>query len=111
MHDEREGETSLLDIGKDKVTVTAQTYQNYNSALKWWHEFTCVAWDKVGVEWPVSVDRAINNSIASYKRDVGVKKRRGIMVQQEGKMPYNLFGYITICKYFAKMSPVGTRYI
>ncbi len=32
-------ENSVLDIGKNKVTVTAQTYQNYKSALKWLHEF------------------------------------------------------------------------
>lgn len=51
LNDEREGETSLLGIGKNKVTVTAQTYQNYKSELKWWHEFTCVAWNKVGAEW------------------------------------------------------------
>jgi len=100
-------EIQLLGIGKNKVTVTAQTYQNYKSALKWWHEFNCPAWDKVGIEWPADCDRAINNSIASYKRDIGVKKRRGVMVQQEGKRPYNLFGYITICKYFSRMAPVG----
>jgi hypothetical protein len=29
LNDDREDENSMLDIGKNKVTVTAQTYQNY----------------------------------------------------------------------------------
>jgi hypothetical protein len=99
-----------LDPGRNLMTVTPQTYQNYKSALKWWHEFSCVAMDKIASPWPEDVDSAINRAIASYKRDIGVKKRRGIMTQKEGKRPYNLLGYITICKYFAKMAPSGRKY-
>ena len=99
-----------LDIGKNRVTVTAQTYQNYKSALIWWHEFHCPAFDKVGVIWPRDCDSAIGTAIASYKREVGEKKRKGIMRQQEGKNKYNLFGYITICKHFMKMRPVSKKY-
>ncbi len=94
-----------LNPGKDKVTVTAQTYQNYKSALKWWHEFDCPIMDKIGVPWPAEVDNAIKKAIASYKRDVGDKKRRGVMRKKEGKSPYNLNGYKTICKHFMKMKP------
>ena len=32
----------------DKVTVSAQTFQNYKSALKWWHTFNCPEMGKVG---------------------------------------------------------------
>ena len=103
-------EIDLMDPGKDKLTVTPQTYQNYKSALKWWHRFSSASCDKVGVAWPEDVDAALNKSIASYKRDVGVKKRKGIMMQREGKRPYNLFGYITLCKHFNMMGPNGKRH-
>jgi hypothetical protein len=35
-------------IGADISTVPIQTYQNYRSALKWWHENSCGDFDKVG---------------------------------------------------------------
>lgn len=88
-------------------TVTAQTYQNYKSALKWWHEHDDERRDKVGSPWPSNVDSRIQQQIKSYKRDVGIKKRQGIMKQKEGKCGYNLTGYIEICKYFNLMSPKG----
>ena len=65
--------------------------------------------DKIGCEWPREVDRALVKAIATYKRDVGQKKRRGVMSQMEGKRPYNLFGYITMCKYFCGMCPSGNK--
>ena len=95
---------------KQYVTVSAQTYQNYKSALKWWHELHNDAMEKVGVIWPAEVDKAVVKAIASYKRDVGWKKRQGIMKQREGKSGYNLNGYITLCKYFLKMRPVRNRF-
>lgn len=49
--------------------------------------------EKTGYRFPDhDVDWAINNAIATYKRDVGSKKRRGIMSQKQGKSKYNLFG-------------------
>lgn len=76
-------------MGANISTVSTQTYQNYKSALKWWHEYSCSDFDKVGYDFPSSVDKAINIQIGSYKRDVGSKKRRGIMSQKEGKSKYN----------------------
>ena len=69
-------------------TVSSQTYQNYKSALKLWHEYTNADFGKVGCTFPVEVDKAINTQILTYKRDVTSKKRRGIMSQKEGKSPY-----------------------
>lgn len=95
---------------KNKRTVSAQTYQNYKSALKWWHEFDSVDMDKVGHIFPAETDKAINTCIKSYKRDVGEKKRAGIMKMKEGKSKYNLQGYKTICKYFMGMKPTAHQY-
>ena len=44
------------DLGKDIPTVSAQTYQNYKSALKWFHLFDCPRMGKVGHDWPHLVD-------------------------------------------------------
>ena len=96
---------------KDMVTVTSQTFQNYKSALKWWwHEYNCPSMEKIGYAWPAVVDDVLNTAIATYKRDIASKKRRGIMTQKEGKSPYNLLGYVTICDYFYKLKPSGNRF-
>ena len=97
-----------LNPAQNIQTVTAQTYQNYKSALKWWHEHHDVEGrDKEGHPWPLEVDRIINQQIRSYKRDVGIKKRKGVMSQKEGKSPYNVTGYVAFCEYFNRMRPVG----
>jgi len=68
-----------MNPGKDKVTVSAQAYQNYKSALRWWHQYDCPSMNKVGCPWPGDADMALCASIATYKRDVGSKMRIGIM--------------------------------
>jgi hypothetical protein len=95
------------DPGANIVTVSAQTFQNYKSALRWWHEYTCESMSKIGHVWPPELDKSIKHSIANYKRTVGRKKRRGIMKIRDGKLPYNAFGYKTICAHFMKKKPVG----
>jgi len=97
-------------LGANISTVSAQTYQNYKSALKWWHEYTNADFDKVGGTFPPEVDKAINTQILTYKRDVASKKRRGIMSHKERKSPYSLQGYVEICTYFMKMRPISIRY-
>jgi hypothetical protein len=97
-------------LGANISTVSAQTYQNYKSALKWWHEYTNADFDKAGSAFPPEVDKAINTQILTYKRDVASKKRRGIMSPKEGKSPYSLQGYVEICSYFMKMRPISIRY-
>jgi len=92
-----------------RVTVTGQTYQNYKSALKWWHSYDCPRMQKVGFIWPEGMDSALATAIATYKRDIGVKKRRGVMPQKEGKSPYNLEGYITINQYLCHIEPISPR--
>jgi hypothetical protein len=100
--------SNSLNPASHSVTVSAQTYQNYKSALKWWHEHhDPEGKSKVGVSWPAEVDFAISQQIRAYKRDVGIKKRNGIMKQKEGKSAYNLSGYIAICKYFNFSKPDG----
>ena len=39
---------NLLDPGRDVPTITAQTYTNYKSALKWWHEHHDGSINKIG---------------------------------------------------------------
>ena len=99
---------NMLNPAANKVTVSAQTYQNYKSALRWWHEHNDPIFkDKVGFPWPESVNMAVKQQIASYKRDVGEKKRKGIMRKKEGKSAYNLIGYITINQYLNRIRPRG----
>ena len=74
-----------LNHGKTRVTVTAQTYQNYKSALRWWHQYDSPQLDKVGYIWPPEVDRVLACAIATYKRDIGIKKRDGVKSNKEGK--------------------------
>ena len=74
------------DPARNLQTVCAQTYRNYKSALKWWHmHHDPINKGKIGCDWPTAVDDQINQQIKAYKRDVGMKKRRGVMRQKEGK--------------------------
>ena len=90
---EQQQVTDYRNIAANISTVTAQTYQNYKSALKWWHEYDSVEFDKVGSPFPAEVDKAINCCIGTYKRDVASKRRRGVMKHKDGKSKYNLQGY------------------
>lgn len=102
--------SDALNPGQDKVTVSAQTYQNYKSALLWWHALDNESMDKKGFPWPEEVDTAVKIQVAAYKRDIGAKKRKGIMKQRDGKMPYNLSGYKEICRFFGQMRPQRNLY-
>jgi hypothetical protein len=101
----REMREYIRNPAKDYVTVSSQTYQNYKSALKWWHEYDCLDMEKVGSVFPAEVDKVCKTSIASYKRDVGSKKRRGIMRQKEGMSQFSAYGYGYLSQYFMKMKP------
>ncbi len=53
---------------RNLLTVCAQTYQNYKSALKWWHiHHDPISKGKFGYEWPAIVDDQINQQINEYK--------------------------------------------
>ena len=56
-----------LNPGKTGVTVTAQTYQNYKSALRWWHQYYIPQLDKGLYIWPPEVDRVLACALATYK--------------------------------------------
>jgi len=100
----------VINPGKDVETVKSQTYQNYKSALKWWHEHHNITeHDKEGCPWPADVEQVLKQQVQSYKRDVGEKKRKGVMTLKEGKSPYNITGYIAICSYFNKLTPQGNH--
>ena len=98
---------STVEPAANKITVAPQTYQNYKSALKWWHAYDCPAMSKIGYPWPGGMDGELKKSIASYKRDVAKKRRRGVMKQKEGKSGYNLNGYIEMNKYMSSTMPHG----
>ena len=94
--DNREnGAVDNNDPGRNLQTVCAQTYQNYKSALKWWHlHHDPISKGKFGYDWPATVDDQINQQIKAYKRDVGMKKRRGVMSAQ------GVPGFITLQREF-----------
>ena len=97
----------LENPAKNVCTVTAQTYQNYKSSLRWWHAYENPTWDKEGFEWPADVGDDLQIQIQGYKKDVGSKKRDGVMQKKEGKSKYSTFGYVEICKYFNSLRPSG----
>lgn len=105
-----ESSVDAMNPSRNKRTVSAQTYQNYKSALKWWHTYNNPDMDKVGHPWPEELNNIIAIQIQAYKRDVGAKKRQGTMKQREGKLPYNLFGYKTISTFFAQIQPKKNMY-
>jgi hypothetical protein len=103
-------EDNVVDVqnpAKQKQTVSAQTYKNYKSALKWFHEYDCPAFNKEGVRWPDDVDSKVKTQLNSYKRDIGAKKRLGVMKSTEGKSKYSREGYEELCKYFNRLAPDG----
>ena len=95
---------------KNVATVSKQVYQNYKSALKWFHEFRCDEWEKEACPWPSDVDTAVCTAISAYKRDVAEKKSIGVMPQKEGKSPYSYRGYIEICHFFNAMKPIRNSF-
>ena len=104
-----EHETNRMNPAAKQVTVSAQTYQNYKSALKWWHRYNSPEMGKIGYEWPAALEEAIVKAIGSYKRDIAVKKRSGVMDMKEGKSPYDLNGYIEITRHLTQMQPEGNK--
>ena len=97
----------LWNPGRGYCTVTSQTYQNYKSAFKWWHKYENPLWNKVGCGFLAEVDDELQNQIHGYKKDVGAKKRDGVMQQKEGKSNYNTNGYLALCDYFNSLKPIG----
>ena len=55
--------------------------------------------------WPPALDAEITQQIQAYKKDIGMKNRKGVMKQKEGKSPFNLTGYIALCSYFNAWRP------
>lgn len=62
---------------KDLPTISAGTMKNFKSALKWFHEFEDLEIGKKGCPWSQEVERQCKTIINGYKRDVGLKKRKG----------------------------------
>lgn len=99
----------LSNPAKKICTVTGQTYQNYKSALKWWHKVENPLWEKESSMWPDGIDDNLQNQIHGYKKDIGSKKRDGVMPTKEGKSKYSSFGYVELCKYFNGLRPDGRQ--
>ena len=107
MLSEVERQEYLYNPAKYLCTVTGQTYQNYKSALKWWHTYEDPLISKEAVPWPRELDDDLQNQIQGYKNDVGEKKRDGVMSKKEWKSKYNTLEYITLCTYFNSSRPDG----
>jgi hypothetical protein len=95
--------------GKDKVTIVAGSMMNFASAIKWLHKFINVDIGKVRYRISEEVVDEIKHIMATYKRDVGEKRRKGVMKVREGKDPVSLVGYEHICKWLYQMKPVGHK--
>ena len=50
------GADLTTNISKYVETCSAQTYQNYKSAFKWWYEYSMDSWGKVAYEWDPHLD-------------------------------------------------------
>ncbi len=96
-------------VSKDVATCSAQTYQNYKSAFKWWYEYSMESWGKVAHKWNPEFEFSLTKQVAAYKRDVAEKKRGGIMKQKEGKSGYSLSGYIELNHVFERIKPTGKK--
>ena len=66
---------------KTRVTVTS----NYKSALRWWHQYVSPQLDKVGYIWPPEVDKVLACVIATYKRDIGIKREMELCPTKNAK--------------------------
>ena len=107
--EEEDGNDHIMNPAKNIATMSSQSYQNFKSALKWWHEYSCPSMDKITYPWPPEVETVLKNAVHSYKRDTGLKKRKGVMKSQEGMKPFSLSGYIALSEYFNSMVPTGNR--
>lgn len=67
----------LTNPGKDLVTISSGCMKGYRSALKWWHRYENFNYGKYRFEFSTELDNALQNTLASYKRDVADKKTRG----------------------------------
>jgi hypothetical protein len=106
-------QADVLDFDADSsqiVTVAAQSYQNYKSGLKWFSTYDNQEWGENGSIWLPECDEVFKVACASYKRDVGAKKRDGIMKFESGKLAYDLNGYEALSIYFKSMKPDSKRY-
>ena len=94
----------------NRHTVSAQTYQNYKSALRWFTEYGDPAMGKEAWIWTLEGDLVARKAISAYKRDVGGKQRRGIMTKGQGMDSYNYAGYLMIIAWFDGLAPIGRKY-
>lgn len=93
--------------GANVVTITAGCMMGYKSALKYWHRLPNFLWGKVATTMDAHLDARLKSFNSAYKRDIGSKKRRGIMKAREGKEALSRLGYEALCQYMYQMRPNG----
>ncbi len=99
-----------LDSSKHKKTVSRRSFQNYRSALIWWHLYDSEAYGKGRAPIPDELKACLTQLIPSCKSTIGEKRRKSAIAAKDGKRPYSLFGYKEICKAFYSLRPVGRQY-
>mmetsp|Transcript_17078 Transcript_17078/g.28521 ORF Transcript_17078/g.28521 Transcript_17078/m.28521 type:complete len:735 (+) Transcript_17078:98-2302(+) len=96
---------AIINPAKTIATIGAQSFVSFKSAFKWFVNTHRPVWNKEGAEWTKEIDDAVQLQIKGYKKDVGQKKRAGIMRFKDGKRKYSLHGYIEICSHFNRIQP------
>lgn len=90
-------------------TITYQSYTNFKCSFKWFIESHRPEWEKPAQEWSKEVEIILQQMCKAYKKDVGSKKRNGIMPHKEGKSKYSQAGYFQLCYYFNRLTPSGKK--
>ena len=100
-----------INPGADVATVSAGTMGIYKSALKWFHRWEDSSIGKGKVAFDPALDEMLGILTTAYKRDIGNKRRRGIMKPKEGKDPFSREGYEEMARYMYKLKPNGNNHV
>ena len=96
-----------MNPAKNKITMSAQSLQNFASALKWYHKYENTSMNKIPYSMSVEVKAKLKALTDSYKGDISSKKARGVMKAGEGKDPLSAMGYKNLCSIMYDMRPEG----
>ena len=99
---------NYINAVENRATISASCAGGFRSALKFWHTYKLP--DKESIEWDENTILQIGKILQGHKREIGRKKRLGIMNIKEGKDAFTLEGYAEICKALYKLRPDGHKY-
>jgi len=92
---------------RNTITMASGSLINFISAVKWWHGYEDTAKGKKRVAFPENVSEQLRELCNGYKKEVGLKRKRGVMAASEGKEALSQAGYEALCRYMYKLKPTG----